>query len=235
VPHPVVALVGYTNAGKSTLFNRMTGAGVVAEDMLFATLDPTLRRIRLEHGETIILSDTVGFISNLPTHLVAAFRATLEEVVEADLILHIRDISDPDTAAQAEDVHAIMASLGIERGDTRRIIEVWNKIDLLDDAGREAAHRLSAASVGDEHPLPVSAVTGEGVDMLLREIENRIAGKLQRITITLNQHQLRLVDWVYQHASNVDRTDLEDGSVKISMDMTATSKQGLEEKLGQPI
>ncbi len=131
VPHPVVALVGYTNAGKSTLFNRLTGAGVVAEDMLFATLDPTLRRIKLEHGETIILSDTVGFISNLPTHLVAAFRATLEEVVEADLILHVRDISDPDTAAQAEDVHAIMESLGIERGDTKRIIEVWNKIDLL--------------------------------------------------------------------------------------------------------
>ena len=125
VPHPVVALVGYTNAGKSTLFNRLTGAGVIAEDMLFATLDPTLRRIQLEHGETIILSDTVGFISNLPTHLVAAFRATLEEVVEADLILHVRDISDPDTLAQAEDVHAIMQCLGIVRGDSKRILEVW--------------------------------------------------------------------------------------------------------------
>lgn len=231
VPHPIVALVGYTNAGKSTLFNRMTGAGVVAEDMLFATLDPTLRRIRLEHGELIILSDTVGFISNLPTHLVAAFRATLEEVVEADLILHIRDIADPDTAAQAEDVHAIMESLGIERGDTRRIIEVWNKIDLLDDAGRETAQRLSTAAIGNEHPIPVSAITGEGVDALLQEIENRIAGKLAHVKLTLQPGQMRLMDWIYQHSSNVKRKDLDDGSVTLTMDMTASSNKILEEKL----
>jgi GTP-binding protein HflX len=113
VPHPIVALVGYTNAGKSTLFNRMTGAEVLAEDMLFATLDPTLRRMKLPHGAMVILSDTVGFISNLPTHLVAAFRATLEEVVEADLILHVRDMADPDRASQAEDVEAILKSLGV--------------------------------------------------------------------------------------------------------------------------
>jgi GTP-binding protein HflX len=231
VPHPVVALVGYTNAGKSTLFNRLTGAGVVAEDMLFATLDPTLRRIRLEHGETIILSDTVGFISNLPTHLVAAFRATLEEVVEAELILHVRDISDPDTAAQAEDVHAIMESLGIERGDTSRIIEVWNKIDLLDDAGREAARRLSAAAASNEHPIPVSAITGEGVDALLKEIEDRIAGKLSHVKITLQHNQMRLMDWIYQHSSNVKRKDLDDGSIALSMDMTATSSKTLDDKL----
>ena len=137
VPFPVVAIVGYTNAGKSTLFNRLTGAGVLAEDMLFATLDPTLRRVRLPHGTPIILSDTVGFISDLPTHLVAAFRATLEEVVEADLVIHLRDISDPDTAAQAEDVERILADLGVDAGDAKRVIEVWNKIDLLDDGNRE--------------------------------------------------------------------------------------------------
>ncbi|MEP7455527.1 GTPase HflX [Phyllobacterium sp. SB3] len=231
VPHPIVALVGYTNAGKSTLFNRMTGAGVVAEDMLFATLDPTLRRIRLEHGEMVILSDTVGFISNLPTHLVAAFRATLEEVVEADLILHIRDISDPDTAAQAEDVHAIMADLGIERGDIKRIIEVWNKIDLLDDAGREAAQRLSAAATGNEHPIPVSAITGEGVDILLKEIENRIAGKLAHVKLTLQPERMGLIDWIYQHSTNVKRKDQDDGSVLLTMDMTAASNAILQEKL----
>ncbi|SDP14310.1 GTP-binding protein HflX [Phyllobacterium sp. YR620] len=233
VPHPVVALVGYTNAGKSTLFNRLTGAGVVAEDMLFATLDPTLRRIRLEHGETIILSDTVGFISNLPTHLVAAFRATLEEVVEADLILHVRDISDPDTAAQAEDVHAIMESLGIERGDSKRIIEVWNKIDLLDEAGRETALRQSAAVSGSEHPIPISAITGEGVDTLLQEIEGRISGTLSRVKVTLKHDEMRLMDWIYQHSSNVKRKDLDDGSIALTMDMTVASNEMLEEKLGR--
>jgi GTP-binding protein HflX len=130
VPHPIVALVGYTNAGKSTLFNRMTGAGVLAEDMLFATLDPTLRRMKLPHGRTVILSDTVGFISDLPTHLVAAFRATLEEVLEADLILHVRDMSDPDNAAQSADVMRILSDLGIDEKEREaRIIEVWNKID----------------------------------------------------------------------------------------------------------
>jgi len=131
-PHPVVALVGYTNAGKSTLFNRLTGADVLAEDMLFATLDPTLRRIKLPHGETTILSDTVGFISNLPTHLVAAFRATLEEVVEADLIIHVRDMSDPDHMAHRQDVLDILSALDVDIDDPNRIVEVWNKIDLLD-------------------------------------------------------------------------------------------------------
>src|SRR4029079_16696150 len=134
---PVVAIVGYTNAGKSTLFNRLTGAGVLAQDMLFATLDPTLRRVRLPHGTTAILSDTVGFISDLPTHLIAAFRATLEEVVEADLVLHLRDISDPDTAAQADDVERILGDLGVDASDHERVIEVWNKVDLIDAANRE--------------------------------------------------------------------------------------------------
>ena len=151
VPFPVVAIVGYTNAGKSTLFNRLTGAGVLAEDMLFATLDPTLRRVRLPHGTPIILSDTVGFISDLPTHLVAAFRATLEEVVEADLVIHLRDISDPDTAAQAEDVERILRrSRRRRRPMPSRVIEVWNKIDLLDAGNRERL--LDEGAAGKAEP-----------------------------------------------------------------------------------
>ena len=178
VPFPVVAIVGYTNAGKSTLFNRLTGAGVLAEDMLFATLDPTLRRVRLPHGTPIILSDTVGFISDLPTHLIAAFRATLEEVVEADLVLHLRDISDPDTAAQAEDVERILADLGVDAGDAKRVIEVWNKIDLLDEGNRS---RLLAdgADGSKAPPIAISAVTGEGIDALKALIETRMSGELE--------------------------------------------------------
>lgn len=223
VPHPIIALVGYTNAGKSTLFNHMTGAEVLAEDMLFATLDPTLRRIRLPHGETVILSDTVGFISNLPTHLVAAFRATLEEVVEADLILHVRDISDPDNAAQAEDVEKILAGLGVERDDPRRITEVWNKIDLLDEAGREAALRLAAAGGDMNRPIPISAISGEGIDKLLDVIETRISGVLQKMDIILSAQELSLLDWIYQHASNIRRDNREDGSVRIRASMTETA------------
>jgi len=232
VPHPIVALVGYTNAGKSTLFNRMTGAEVLAEDMLFATLDPTLRRIRLPHGETVILSDTVGFISNLPHHLVAAFRATLEEVVEADLILHVRDISDPDNAAQAEDVESILAGLGIEPQDRKRVVEIWNKIDNLDESGREAAMRLAAAGSEEGRPIPLSAITGEGVDRLLSLIETRIAGSLGPVDVLLSPFELHLLDWIYQHGSSVEREDLEDGSVRIKARLTEVARKTLDEKRG---
>ncbi|KAI1692666.1 50S ribosome-binding GTPase domain-containing protein [Ditylenchus destructor] len=232
VPHPVVALVGYTNAGKSTLFNRMTGADVLAEDMLFATLDPTLRRIRLPHGETVILSDTVGFISNLPHHLVAAFRATLEEVVEADLILHVRDISDPDNAAQAEDVESILSGLDVEPHDHKRVIQIWNKIDNLDEAGREAASRLAAAGSEEGRPIPLSAWTGEGVDRLLSLIETRIAGALGTVDVVLSPSELRILDWMYQHGSDVKREDLEDGSVRIQARLTETARKMLDEKRG---
>ncbi|EEY30095.1 GTP binding protein HflX [Brucella suis bv. 5 str. 513] len=232
VPHPIVALVGYTNAGKSTLFNRMTGAQVLAEDMLFATLDPTLRRIRLPHGETVILSDTVGFISNLPHHLVAAFRATLEEVVEADLILHVRDISDPDNAAQAEDVENILAGLGIEPQDHARVVEVWNKIDNLDESAREAALRLAAAGSEEGRPIPVSAITGEGVDRLLSLIETRIAGALGSVDLVLSPFDLHLLDWIYQHGSDVQRENLEDGSVRIKARLTEIARRMLDEKRG---
>ncbi len=232
MPHPVIALVGYTNAGKSTLFNRMTGAEVLAEDMLFATLDPTLRRIRLPHGETVILSDTVGFISNLPHHLVAAFRATLEEVVEADLILHVRDISDPDNAAQGEDVENILSGLGVEPNDRKRIVEIWNKIDNLDESGREAALRLAAAGGEEGRPIPLSAITGEGVDRLLALIETRIAGALVSVDLVLSPFELHLLDWLYRHGSNVEREDLEDGSVRIKARLTETARKTLDEKRG---
>ena len=183
VPHPIVALVGYTNAGKSTLFNRITGAGVLAEDMLFATLDPTLRRMKLPHGRTVILSDTVGFISDLPTHLVAAFRATLEEVLEADLILHVRDMSDPDNPAQSADVLRILDDLGIdEKERDERIVEVWNKIDRLEPEAHEA---IAERALGRQNVMAVSAVTGEGIDALMGEIARRLSGVLTETTVVI--------------------------------------------------
>ena len=143
MPYPIVALVGYTNAGKSTLFNRMTSASVLQADMLFATLDPTLRAVQLPGGMKIILSDTVGFISDLPTMLVAAFRATLEEVIEADVILHVRDVSHEDTEAQSHDVEEVLSALGIDPNEEQRLIEVWNKIDRLDADGRARLENLA--------------------------------------------------------------------------------------------
>ena len=173
VPFPVVALVGYTNAGKSTLFNRVTGADVFAKDMLFATLDPTMRRLEIEDGPEIILSDTVGFISDLPTQLVAAFRATLEEVLDADLILHVRDISHPETENQARDVMTILADLGV--AETAPMIEVWNKIDLLDDSARDGA--IETASRSDTLHV-VSALTGQGLDDLLAAVSQTLTPDL---------------------------------------------------------
>lgn len=219
VPYPIVAIVGYTNAGKSTLFNRLTGAGVLAEDMLFATLDPTLRRVRLPHGTIMILSDTVGFISDLPTHLVAAFRATLEEVVEADLVLHLRDISDPDTAAQAEDVERILSDLGVDASDGRRVIEVWNKVDLLDESTRQRL--LDEGRAPDkEPPIAISAMTGEGTAQLLDLIETRISGALRLAAVTLPPDQLAVVDWLYRNAAVLSRKDNDDGSVTLELQAT---------------
>ncbi|CDZ29265.1 GTPase HflX [Neorhizobium galegae] len=230
VPHPIVALVGYTNAGKSTLFNRITGAGVLAEDMLFATLDPTLRRMKLPHGRTVILSDTVGFISDLPTHLVAAFRATLEEVLEADLVLHVRDMSDPDNAAQAGDVMRILSDLGIdEKEAAKRIIEVWNKIDRLDP---EAHQAIAERAAGRENVMAVSAISGEGVDALMDEISKRLSGVLTETSIVIPADQLSIVSWVYSNAVVDGREDNEDGSVTLDVRMSEAEAAEFERKLG---
>ena len=230
VPHPIVALVGYTNAGKSTLFNRITGAGVLAEDMLFATLDPTLRRMKLPHGRTVILSDTVGFISDLPTHLVAAFRATLEEVLEADLILHVRDMSDPDNAAQSADVMRILSDLGIDEKEREaRIIEVWNKIDRLDPEAHDA---LAERAKGRDNIMAVSAVTGEGVEALLDEIARRLSGVLTETTVVIPATQLSLVSWIYENAIVDERRDREDGAVELDVRLSESQAAALERRLG---
>ncbi|WP_430439245.1 GTPase HflX [Shinella sp.] len=230
VPHPIVALVGYTNAGKSTLFNRITGAGVLAEDMLFATLDPTLRRMKLPQGRTVILSDTVGFISDLPTHLVAAFRATLEEVLEADLILHVRDMSDPDNGAQSSDVLRILADLGIDEKDgAERILEVWNKIDRLEPEAREA---LVQKAESQPTVIAVSAISGEGVDKLLSEINQRLSGVLVDREVILPVTQLQLLPWVYDHSIVDAREDLEDGNVRLELRLTETEAAELDRRLG---
>ena len=183
VPYRVVALVGYTNAGKSTLFNRLTRADVQAADMLFATLDPTLRALTLPHGGKAMLSDTVGFISNLPTQLVAAFRATLEEVLEADIILHVRDISHEDAEAQERDVDTVLRQLGIDPNAGQGILEVWNKIDRFDPDKRENLRNIAARRPPERPCFLVSAETGEGVDELLAAIEDRLAAS--RMTLDL--------------------------------------------------
>lgn len=230
VPHPVVALVGYTNAGKSTLFNKMTGADVVAEDMLFATLDPTLRRMKLTHGRMAILSDTVGFISDLPTHLVAAFRATLEEVLEADLILHVRDIADPDNPAQAVDVLRILDELGInETGEAPAdIIEVWNKVDLLPEA---MAQSLEDQANERNDTVIVSATTGAGVNRLLESIEQALSGKLLNRDIVLGPEEMAHLNWVYEHANVHSRIDQEDGSVTLNVDITEHDMSGFDRRM----
>lgn len=232
VPHPIVALVGYTNAGKSTLFNRITGAGVLAEDMLFATLDPTLRRMKLPQGRTVILSDTVGFISNLPTHLVAAFRATLEEVLEADLILHVRDMSDPDNGAQSNDVLRILADLGIDEKDgAERILEVWNKIDGLEPEAREALVQKASSTA---NTMAVSALTGEGIDTLMAEINRRLSGALVDREVIVPVDRMQVLPWVYDHSIIDEREDLEDGSVRVALRLTETEAAELDRRLGLP-
>ena len=215
VPYPIVALVGYTNAGKSTLFNRLTSAEVLAQDMLFATLDPTARAIKLPHGARIMLSDTVGFISDLPTQLVAAFRATLEDAIEADVLLHVRDVSHEDTQAQAADVQAILRDLGINPDDGQRVIEVWNKADLLDTEERARQLEVAAHRPEGNRPVLVSALTGEGMDRLTAAIETRIARSRPVYALELSPGDGKSLAWLHANGEILQRVDSAEGGLKL--------------------
>ncbi len=222
VPYPVVALVGYTNAGKSTLFNRLTRAAVMAKDVLFATLDPTMRLVRLPSGRDIILSDTVGFISDLPTDLVAAFRATLEEVQEADLLLHVRDISHPETATQRDDVHAVLRELGLADAIEHTTVDVLNKIDRLEQAARD---QLLSQAARDPRAVPISAVTGEGCDALLAAIDRRLAASRQILDVRLRHRDSSVIAWLYDHGEVLGRRDdAEFSYLRVSLDPTDVSR-----------
>jgi len=225
VPYRVVALVGYTNAGKSTLFNRLTRSDVQAADMLFATLDPTLRALHLPHGGKAMLSDTVGFISNLPTQLVAAFRATLEEVLEADVILHVRDISHEDAEAQERDVEAVLRQLGIDpqANGGERIIEVWNKIDRFSPEERENLRNL-AGRRPHEHPcFPVSAATGEGIDDLLAAIEHRLAATRTTLNLSIDASDGAGISWLHRNAEVLNK-ELHDGRFDMTVRVDETKR-----------
>jgi GTP-binding protein HflX len=205
VPYPVIALVGYTNAGKSTLFNRLTGAEVFAEDLLFATLDPTMRALELPSGQTAVLSDTVGFISELPTQLVAAFRATLEEVVGADIILHVRDIARPDTEAQAHSVNAVLRDLGLSDQVESGLFEAWNKIDLLDAETVAALQARADRSNGTI--VLVSATTGAGCDRLVGALDEALNRSRRTLQCSLAHRHGEVISWLYDHGRVIDRTD----------------------------
>jgi len=231
VPYPIAALVGYTNAGKSTLFNRMTRASVLEADMPFATLDPTLRAVALPNGLKIILSDTVGFISDLPTMLVAAFRATLEEVIEADVILHVRDISHEDTEAQSGDVADVLRELGIAPEDSR-LIEVWNKIDRLGVDDRMRLANAVAREPTDRRPVLLSALTAEGLDQLATAIETRLSLRRVVLDLALDPADGAGVSWLHRHTEVMAKSMRDDGLLAVTVRVAPAKTAMVQAKFG---
>ena len=229
VPYPSVALVGYTNAGKSTLFNALTGASVLAEDTLFATLDPTIRALPLPGGSKAVLSDTVGFISDLPTTLIAAFRATLEEVLQADLILHVRDIADEASGSQRADVNAVLAELGVDaEGEPGRLLEAWNKADLLDDTAlRRVQNEARRAGA-----VLVSAVSGFGLTALRTEIERRLNLRRETIEIALKPEEGSLSNWIYENCEVVGRSVVGEGVTSLRIRVAPEKRERLARLAG---
>lgn len=228
VPYPVIALVGYTNAGKSTLFNQLTESRVFAQDLLFATLDPTMRQLDLGDGLRVILSDTVGFISDLPTQLVAAFRATLEEVEAADLILHVRDLAHEDSKAQREDVATVLGEMGIDVDTDDRILEVLNKVDLLpaDDPRRLEAERSGT--------IAISALTGEGVPELLAEIHRRLSRLRETLDVSVDITDGKTIAWLHEHGQVIERRD-DDAQAHIRVSLAPADIARLERRLNRSL
>ena len=226
----VVSLVGYTNAGKSTLFNAFSGAGALAKDMLFATLDPTLRRVEFAEGGAFLLSDTVGFISDLPTQLIAAFRATLEEILEADLILHVRDIAAESSEAQRIEVEKVLTEIGIgPEEQRRRVIEVWNKADLL--PGEERASLAKRAALAQRPAVLISAATGEGIANLAALIRSRLQMNMRTRNVIVDDGDGALIHWLYENTEVLRRCDLDDGSLRFEVRLASDRERDLDWRL----